>query len=118
MALRRGPLVKVHVIFGDCKSIITLKQGDRLAELHKGFLQTFLGELLQDASQVKVKFQRHNYAFNDYEDMTPDMILMGDTKIKAFIAKMKNEESKKTMVTQNGNWEQADHQRKVGTELL
>ena len=118
MALRSRSSVKAHVTFGDCKRIVTLNNGDGLAELHQGFLQTFLDELSQDASQVEVKFQRHNEEFDDYEDITPDVILKKNTKIKAFIATSKNEESKKTMVTQISNWERADHQRKVGKELM
>ena len=118
MALRRGSLVDAHVTFCDCKHIVTLSKGDGLAELHQGFLHIFFDELPHDASQVDVKFQRHNDAFDDYEDITPDVKLMEHTKIKAFIATSKNEESKKTMVTQISNWEEADHQGKVGKELM
>lgn len=119
MALRERSSVKAHVTFGDCKRIITLNKGDGLEELHQGFLQLFLDELSQDVSQVKIKFQRHDETFDDYEDVTPDVKLGANTKIKAFVAKSKNEESKKTStVTQISNWEQADDQRKVGTELL
>ena len=118
MAQRNGSLVKAHVTFGDCKRIVTLNNGDGLAELHQGFFQTFHDELPHDASQVEIKFQRHNDEFDDYEDITPDVKLMEHTKMKAFIATSKNEEFKKTMVTQISNWEEADHQRKVGKELM
>ncbi|XP_067043956.1 uncharacterized protein [Acropora muricata] len=113
MAQRNGSIVKAHVTFGDCKRIVTLNNGDGLAELHQGFLQTFHDELPHDAPQVEVKFQRHNDEFDDYEDITPDVKLMEHTKMKAFIATSKNEESKKTMVTQISNWEEADHERKT-----
>lgn len=113
MALRSRSSVKAHVTFGDCKRIVTLNNGDGVAELHQGFLQTFHDELPHDASQVEIKFQRHNDEFDDYEDITPDVKLMEHTKIKAFIAASKNEESKKAMVPQISNWEQADHQGKT-----
>ena len=118
MAKSTRSSVKAHVTFGDSKRIIILSKGDGLAELRQGFLRTFLDELSDDASQVKVKFQRHNDEFEDYEDLTPDVILKGNTKIKAFIATSKNEESKKTMATEISHWEQAGDQRKVGKELL
>ena len=118
MALRSRSSVKAHVTFGDCKRIVTLNNGDGLAELHQGFFQTFHDELPHDASQVEIKFQRHNDEFDDYEDITSDVKLMEHTKIKAFIATSKNEESKKAMVPQISNCEQADHQGKVGKELM
>ena len=83
---RRRSSVQAHVTFGDSKRIITLQHGDGLAELHKGFRQTFLDELSQDASQVKIKFQRRQELFDDYEDITPDVKLKMNTKIKAFFA--------------------------------